>query len=167
MKAAFPARVLLYRRPARRRRRHSGLAQGTLCTASSPFAVAMGERNIASGYNSVALGVSSVADGSGSFAFGQAAATRGITGAEAFGSGLSSKLGNFQRSHYALGTTTGDATFNATTPTALTSDGNSASATNQVNLPNGANTAPALARLAAFAPHSPVLSEVGGLIDSS
>jgi hypothetical protein len=127
------------------------VAMGEGCVASGAQSVAMGDFSVASGQpsfawgdnctasapHSVALCVLTIADAESSIALGNGGWTRGISYSEVFGSRNTNagNPGGFQRGHYTLWANPADAT-----PTVLTSDGAGASATNQVALPNGANS---------------------------
>lgn len=110
----------------------------------------------------VALGDGVTADAAGSFAYGSAAITNGIVGKQAFSNGKFASVGDSQSGKYVLrmATTSGVAT-------AMSTNGLTAGASNQIILPN--NTAMSFSgtvvvRLKASAGSSSAAWQISGLI---
>lgn len=112
----------------------AAIAGGSANTASgSNSAVSGGASNVAAGQNAtVAGGNTNTANGGGSWSpGGQHSTTRGVAGRGAWAATRISVQGDAQCGEHPLLRLTSDAT-----PTRLTSDGNTPSAANTVNLPN-------------------------------
>lgn len=121
----------------------SSFAVGDQSTASSSYAIVMGQLCTASGANSVTIGTSSSAtalgaasigygtqaNGNYSLAMGMYSSTRGVTGAFAYASGSPASAGDTQRREMILRATTTDGTA-----TTLTTTGTAASISNCVNV---------------------------------
>jgi len=112
-------------------------AEGDGTTASGPYSHAEGSGTTASGDNSHAEGGRTTASGPSSHAEGLLATDRGIT-AWVRGANGSLGLGKSQQGSYDLMASTFDGT---STAVLCTDNSNTPSATNQVALPNGANSA--------------------------
>lgn len=112
------------------------LSQGTSCTASGDYSRAFGTGNTAAGYASGAYGEACSSAGDYSHAFGRSATTRSVYGYNAFASGQFGATGDAQRSEIVV-----RATSTSATPVDMSSNGNSATTTNQLVVPTGATVA--------------------------
>ncbi len=108
----------------------SAVAMGRYCDATGQYSTGFGYNSDASASHAHAMGQSCVADGQNSRATGFNSNTRGVNGASAFASGAAGS-GSHQRREFILRAATTDAT-----PTVATTDGQSASSSNQINLPS-------------------------------
>lgn len=112
---------------------NSGILSGFNCSISSNYSSSGGRSaNVSADYG-VAFGFTVSADGIGSSARGQYATARGITGADAWGSGSQAgTAGQTQIRRFSLSARTTN-----NTPTILTTDRGAPDTTNQIILPSG------------------------------
>lgn len=101
-------------------------------TSSNTSSISIGNANTSSASNSVSIGQGTVADAANGLALGKESTTRGVTGCQAFASGMGSTPGDAQGRQFVLRRTTTSAT-----PQVLTTAGNvTASAANTISLVN-------------------------------